>query len=68
MSSYYTLTADAPASNAVNGIKTGDWYGGSCASTASEQNPWMVVDLDDIYTVSAVIIVNRVDCCCKYFK
>ena len=60
MSSIYSL-GGGEASNAVNGITTGIWDDGSCASTDSEQSPWMTVDLGDVYTVSAVVIINRLD-------
>ena len=58
-------SAESPGRHAVNGIKTGDWYDGSCASTNSELNPWLIVDLGDVYTLGSIIIVNRVDCCRK---
>lgn len=56
----------APGSNAVNGINDGQWYNGSCACTKNEQDPWLLLDLESSYTVVAMQIFNRIDCCCKY--
>ena len=63
MSTYYG--PDAPGSHAVNGIKTGDWYDGSCACTTSQVNPWLLLNLEGTYTVTGMQIVNRADCCRK---
>lgn len=49
----------SPGSNAVNGIKSGDWDEGSCTSTEIEQNPWMALDLHSTYTIVGMQIVNR---------
>ena len=50
-------------SSAVDGIANGDWYDGSCASTAAQVRPWWAVDLGSRTTVSEVEITNRMDCC-----
>ena len=72
MSSYYDDSLppgsepQAPGSYAVNGINDGQWYTGSCACTKNEQGPWLLLDLESSYTVVAMQIVNRADCCRKY--
>ena len=52
---------------AVDGNPTGNWYSKSCFQVNySDMNPWWQVDLGSHYLVIYVIIMNRVDCCCKY--
>ncbi|XP_053383787.1 fucolectin-3-like [Mercenaria mercenaria] len=34
-----------------------------CATTNSEQNNWWMVNLEHIYILSKVVILNRSDCC-----
>ena len=41
---------------------------GGFALTLREANPWWAVDLGAIYKITAVVITNRADCCCKYRK
>lgn len=54
-------------SQAVDGDRSGDWYDFSCASTNQDDSPWMLLDLGTIVSgVTAMQIVNRVDCCRKY--
>ncbi|MCX5317030.1 discoidin domain-containing protein [Streptomyces sp. NBC_00154] len=52
------------ASHAVDGNTNGDFYGGgSVTHTNSDPNAWWQVDLGASYTLSAVNIYSRTDCC-----
>ena len=52
-----------PASRAVDGDSTSDFNKQSCSQTLRSSNPWLVVDLRDVYYVASVTITNRGDCC-----
>ncbi|XP_052642776.1 LOW QUALITY PROTEIN: uncharacterized protein LOC128141744 [Harpia harpyja] len=58
-----TLNAISLAANAVDGNGDADWEAGSCAHTEKELEPWWRVDLGRRYTVDAVTVTNRRDCC-----
>ena len=71
MSTYYDdqfpgREPQAPGSHAVNDINNGQWYDWSCACTKKQQDPWLLLDLESSYTIVAMTIVNRADCCRKY--
>ena len=68
MSSLFTSTqhGDGVWAYAVDGNTNQDWYVGGCAGTISETNPWLAIDLGDIYTVTSLKIYDRVDYDCKY--
>ncbi|XP_052417056.1 uncharacterized protein LOC127961823 [Carassius gibelio] len=34
-----------------------------CSSTRAETNPWWRLDLNYVYSVSRVVVTNRIDCC-----
>ena len=64
MSSLYDK--DSLWSHAVDGGRSGDWYQYSCASTLRDESPWLQLDLNrTVSGVTAMQIVNRVDCCRK---
>ncbi|XP_060888002.1 uncharacterized protein LOC132958941 [Labrus mixtus] len=48
-----------PARNAVDGNRDPNFAKGSCSHTQRESNPWWRVDLQNVYTVTAVMITNR---------
>uniref|UniRef100_A0A3Q3FVK8 Fucolectin tachylectin-4 pentraxin-1 domain-containing protein n=1 Tax=Labrus bergylta TaxID=56723 RepID=A0A3Q3FVK8_9LABR len=50
---------DGPARNAVDGNRDPNFAKGSCSLTHQESNPWWRVDLQNVYTVTAVMITNR---------
>uniref|UniRef100_A0A8P4KK98 C-type lectin domain-containing protein n=1 Tax=Dicentrarchus labrax TaxID=13489 RepID=A0A8P4KK98_DICLA len=52
----------ARASNAVSGCRSG-FGDGCCTHTSMQSNPWWIVDLLAVHKVSAVLIINRQDCC-----
>ena len=56
-----TQYRNAPGSNAVDGRKGGNWYIDGCASTINKSNPWILVDLEQEYTISSIYITNRQD-------
>ncbi|XP_056597699.1 uncharacterized protein si:ch73-359m17.2 isoform X2 [Triplophysa dalaica] len=57
-STYYEL---ADAKHAVDGNRDSNYFYGSCTHTATENNPWLRVDLKNIYSVNKIIITNRGD-------
>ncbi|CAH1247231.1 PKD1L3 [Branchiostoma lanceolatum] len=63
--STYRYAHHGLASHAVDGNTDGNYYSGSCASTAHppEANPSWWVDLGESYMVDSVVIFNRMDCC-----
>lgn len=50
---------------AVDGNSDGRWTSGSCTHTRNQENPWLVIDLQDSYEVTHIKIKNRKDCCSK---
>ena len=63
-SQYNELSA---GSKAVDGVKTGLWKDG-CASTNFESNPTMILDLENVHSISSVVLYNRVNCCREYIS
>ena len=59
MSSQYS--EDAPWSNAVDGRRGGSWENDGCACSLNDNNPWILVDLEQQYVISSMYIMNRVD-------
>jgi hypothetical protein len=53
----------APASRAVDGNTDGNYFNGSVAHTAVDANAWWQVDLGASYTITAIRLWNRTDCC-----
>ncbi|XP_047450612.1 uncharacterized protein LOC125013729 [Mugil cephalus] len=47
------------ASNAVDGDRNPSLQNGSCTLTDEESDPWWRVDLQDVYSITAVMITNR---------
>uniref|UniRef100_A0A3B1ICN9 Fucolectin tachylectin-4 pentraxin-1 domain-containing protein n=1 Tax=Astyanax mexicanus TaxID=7994 RepID=A0A3B1ICN9_ASTMX len=60
-SSTYDFLGDA--ANAVDGNSNTNYLKKSCSHTHSDNNPWLRVELPDVYNVTSVTIVNRKDCC-----
>ncbi|XP_066304358.1 fucolectin-like [Branchiostoma lanceolatum] len=63
--STYRYAHHGLASHAVDGNTDGNYYSGSCASTAHlpDANASWWVDLGESYMVDSVVIFNRMDCC-----
>ena len=55
--------ATGASSNAVDGNSNIDFFGGSCAQTRFEKQPWWRVDLENVELVNEIYVVNRGDCC-----
>jgi hypothetical protein len=53
----------APSELAVDGNTNGDFAGASVTHTDIQTNPFWVVDLGEIRTISALELWNRTDCC-----
>jgi hypothetical protein len=53
----------APASRAVDGNTDGDYWNGSVSHTGADANAWWQVDLGASYSINAVTLWNRTDCC-----
>ncbi|XP_066434334.1 fucolectin-4-like [Eleutherodactylus coqui] len=51
------------AKNAIDDVKDTTYKDGSCTHTTKTPNPWWQVDLQQVYSISKVIITNRLDCC-----
>ncbi|CAI5778809.1 Hypothetical predicted protein [Podarcis lilfordi] len=62
-SSTYPHPRDASAGKAVDGNSDGLFFHGSCTHTNSEDAPWWYVDLGEQYSISTVVVKNRMDCC-----
>ena len=45
---------------AVEGTISSEWE--TCASTLSEDNPWLLIDFGNSYTISSINIIKR-NCC-----
>lgn len=54
---------NAEASRAVDGETDGSWGNGSVTHTESQEDAWWEVDLGVNYSVRAIKIHNRTDCC-----
>ena len=54
---------------AVDGDTSTSYANGGCSHTGSQEylahDPWLVVELDNIYSVYSVDLTNRGDCCGK---
>ena len=50
---------------AVDGDFSTNVHTANCAHTEFENQPWWVVDLGRIYTVTQVVVYGRTDCCGK---
>ena len=53
---------------AVDGQAFAEFKHGTCASTDFDKNPWLLVDLGIDFFISAMHIVNRIDCCPERLK
>lgn len=51
----------AVASRAVDGKTDGNWKNNTVTHTNSTDQPWWQVDLESVYTVSAIVLHNRTD-------
>ncbi|KAJ8290973.1 hypothetical protein GJAV_G00019830 [Gymnothorax javanicus] len=56
-----SLYGSGYAGKAVDGDRSGVYNDGSCSHTEAETNPWWRVDLQTVYNVDSVSIVNRAD-------
>lgn len=54
---------DASASRAVDGNTDGSWNSGSVSHTLVDPEPWLEVDLGNVYSIDEVVVWNRTDCC-----
>ena len=48
---------------AIDGNKNTNVFAHSCSHTIKEQQPWLEVDLGNVYNITGVEITNRGDCC-----
>ena len=55
----------ADAALALDGRASGDFFEGSCASTAQDHEPWWAVELGGVYQVGEIEVVGRADCCAE---
>lgn len=53
---------------AVDGKTSGKFSGHPCASTMKQSNPWLLLDLKNVYSVTGIQIVNRQDILGKWQK
>ncbi|GMH44504.1 hypothetical protein BSKO_12456 [Bryopsis sp. KO-2023] len=63
LASQSSLAYDGAPGRAIDGDANPNYSGGSCTHTQTELNPWWQVDLGASYTVTRVLITNRLDCC-----
>ncbi|KAK2913254.1 hypothetical protein Q8A67_001653 [Cirrhinus molitorella] len=56
------------AEHAVDGNRDTNYKKGSCTHTKQELNPWLRIDLGNVYSISKVAITNREDCCKERLK
>ncbi|XP_043101435.1 uncharacterized protein LOC122349455 [Puntigrus tetrazona] len=54
---------DGDAQHAVDGKRDSNWAQRSCTHTQVEFNPWLRIDLGNVYGISRVALTNRGDCC-----
>uniref|UniRef100_A0A3Q4MK12 Si:ch73-359m17.2 n=1 Tax=Neolamprologus brichardi TaxID=32507 RepID=A0A3Q4MK12_NEOBR len=56
----------ATASKAIDGRRNSFYSNGFCSHTAEDEtNPWWRVDLQRSFTITAVKVTNRGDCCAE---
>ncbi len=68
-STLYSSAGDSGhAARGVDGNSDVRYSSKSCTHTDGTDAPWFVVDLGEAAAVKKVVIVNRGDCCCKYFS
>uniref|UniRef100_A0A8C1LIP0 Fucolectin tachylectin-4 pentraxin-1 domain-containing protein n=1 Tax=Cyprinus carpio TaxID=7962 RepID=A0A8C1LIP0_CYPCA len=59
-----STSGDWFAERAIDGNRgLHEQYKGGCSSTLAETNPWWRLDLNNVYSVSRVVVTNRIDCC-----
>uniref|UniRef100_A0A3P8ZTE8 Fucolectin tachylectin-4 pentraxin-1 domain-containing protein n=1 Tax=Esox lucius TaxID=8010 RepID=A0A3P8ZTE8_ESOLU len=58
-----SLWSNDVAQLAIDGNRDANLADRSCSSTSEETNPWWRVDLLGRYSVTAVTVTNREDCC-----
>ncbi|XP_066434343.1 fucolectin-3-like [Eleutherodactylus coqui] len=51
------------ANKSIDGNKDTTYKVGSCSHTIHTSNPWWQVDLKKVYSISKVILTNKMDCC-----
>lgn len=51
------------ASKATDGIKHQDTWFGSTFHSKKDYQPWWMVDLQGVYSIDHVVVINRMDCC-----
>ena len=51
----------------MDGLDDPGWSSNTCTHTKRESSPWWLVDLGGIYGVTHVAIVNRQDCCSRFW-
>ncbi len=63
-----TYNADGVAEHAVDGNRDTNWGQRSCTHTQAEFNPWLRIDLGNVYSIRKVALTNRGDCCKERIK
>lgn len=54
---------EANAARAIDGNTSGDYFGHSVTSTATQPNPWWEINLGSEEPITRITIHNRTDCC-----
>ena len=62
-SSTLDLGLDFSASNAIDGVRGGNFPANAIAHTEGDVEAWWQIDLGARYNLSEVVIFNREDCC-----
>jgi hypothetical protein len=67
-SNTYASSVHGPwgAANAVDGSNAQNAQLNTCLVTLNQQNPFIVIDLGVVQTITHIKVYNRLDCCCKY--
>uniref|UniRef100_A0A3P9D1L1 Fucolectin tachylectin-4 pentraxin-1 domain-containing protein n=1 Tax=Maylandia zebra TaxID=106582 RepID=A0A3P9D1L1_9CICH len=64
--SFSSTLSFATASKAIDGRRNSFYSNGFCSHTAEDEtNPWWRVDLQRSFTITAVKVTNRGDCCAE---
>ncbi|XP_051780980.1 uncharacterized protein LOC114666204 isoform X7 [Erpetoichthys calabaricus] len=50
-------------SQAIDGKRSGVWNDGTCTHTSNDSPSWWRLNLKASYTISTVVVYNRLDCC-----
>ncbi|XP_063693608.1 uncharacterized protein LOC134825361 [Bolinopsis microptera] len=54
---------DGEPTRAIDGNRSGEWSDGSCTRTEGAAGNWWMVELNQNYKITKVLVYNRMDCC-----